>query len=375
MTYGQRIFSIVPDSSATPNVEKARVDPLANPPSWGLVADQLGRPLRDLRISVIDQCNFRCTYCMPKEVFGRDYEFLPKESLLSFDEIERLARSFVRLGVDKLRITGGEPLLRKNIEELIQKLSSIQTVHGRPIEIAMTTNGVLLAKKAASLRAAGLSRITVSLDALDDATFRRMNDVDFPVADVLRGIDAAAEAGLRVKVNMVVQRGANEQEIVPMAQAFRERGHTLRFIEFMDVGSSNSWQLDRVMPSREVINTIDQVFPLEPIGRDTPNEVSERWRYRDGKGEVGVISSVTKPFCGDCSRARVSAEGVVYTCLFAPSGTDLRELLRSPKPVSDDELAGVISGIWNQRRDRYSEERSSLQAHPAKKVEMSYIGG
>ncbi len=375
MTYGQRIFSIVPDSSATPSVEKARVDPLANPPSWGLVADQLGRPLRDLRISVIDQCNFRCTYCMPKEVFGRDYEFLPKESLLSFDEIERLARSFVRLGVDKLRITGGEPLLRKNIEELIQKLSLIQTVQGKPIEIAMTTNGVLLAKKAASLRAAGLSRITVSLDALDDATFRRMNDVDFPVADVLRGIDAAAEAGLRVKVNMVVQRGANDHEIVPMARAFRERGHTLRFIEFMDVGSSNSWQLDRVMPSREVINTIDQVFPLEPIGRDTPNEVSERWRYRDGQGEVGVISSVTKPFCGDCSRARVSAEGVVYTCLFAPSGTDLRELLRSPEPVSDDELAGVISGIWNQRRDRYSEERSSLQAHPAKKVEMSYIGG
>jgi cyclic pyranopterin phosphate synthase len=375
MTYGQRIFSIVPDSSATPSVEKARVDPLANPPSWGLVADQLGRPLRDLRISVIDQCNFRCTYCMPKEVFGRDYEFLPKESLLSFDEIERLARSFVRLGVDKLRITGGEPLLRKNIEELIQKLSLIQTVQRKPIEIAMTTNGVLLAKKAASLRAAGLNRITVSLDALDDAIFRRMNDVDFPVADVLRGIDAAAEAGLRVKVNMVVQRGANEQEIVPMAQAFRERGHTLRFIEFMDVGSSNSWQLDRVMPSREVINTIDQVFPLEPIGRDTPNEVSERWRYRDGQGEVGVISSVTKPFCGDCSRARVSAEGVVYTCLFAPSGTDLRELLRSPEPVSDDELAGVISGIWNQRRDRYSEERSSVKAHPAKKVEMSYIGG
>jgi cyclic pyranopterin phosphate synthase len=312
---------------------------------------------------------------MPKEVFGSDYEFLPKESLLSFDEIERLARGFVSLGVDKVRITGGEPLLRKNIETLVGQLSNIQTVSGRPLEIAMTTNGALLKRKAAALKAAGLTRITVSLDALSDTTFRAMNDVDFPVADVLEGIDAAAHEGLRVKVNMVVQRGANEHEIVPMAQAFRERGHTLRFIEFMDVGSSNSWQLDRVVPSREVVNAIHQAFPLEPMGRDTPNEVSERWRYLDGQGEIGVISSVTKPFCGDCSRARVSAEGVVYTCLFAQSGTDLRELLRGPTAVTSDELAGVIAGIWNQRRDRYSEERSSREAHPAKKVEMSYIGG
>ncbi|MBU3724254.1 MAG: GTP 3',8-cyclase MoaA [Burkholderiaceae bacterium] len=373
MSYGQRIFSIVPDSTAASHVEAAKVDHLG-PLPLGPLQDQHQRPLKDLRISVIDQCNFRCTYCMPKEVFGRDYNFLSKESLLSFDEIERLARAFVGLGVEKLRVTGGEPLLRKNIESLITRLSAIHTQQGRPVEIAMTTNGALLAQKAKALKAAGLHRITVSLDALSDDTFRAMNDVDFPVAEVLKGIDAAAEAGLRVKVNMVVQRGVNDHEILPMANAFRARGHTLRFIEFMDVGSSNAWQWDHVVPSREVIQMISLEHPLVPIGRDTPSEVSERWRYADGRGEVGVISSVSNPFCGNCSRARISAEGVLYTCLFAHSGTDLRGLLRGNTP-SDDDISRVLAGIWQQRTDRYSEQRAVLREQGVKKVEMSYIGG
>ena len=312
---------------------------------------------------------------MPKEVFDRDYQFLPKESLLSFDEIERLVAVFATLGVEKLRITGGEPLLRKNIEDLIARVTRITTLSGKPIEIAMTTNGALLAQKAKRLKEAGLHRITVSLDALDDSVFRRMNDVDFPVADVLSGIDAAADAGLRVKVNMVVQRGVNDNEILPMAELFRERGHTLRFIEFMDVGSSNAWQWDHVVPAREIIDTIGLQHALIPVGRDTPNEVSERWRYADGKGEIGVISSVSKPFCGDCSRARISAEGVLYTCLFAQSGTDLRGLLRSEPQPSADDIARAIAGIWGQREDRYSEQRAALREQGIKKVEMSYIGG
>ena len=374
MSYGQRIFSIVPDSTASSHVEAAKVDHLGPVPT-GPLQDQHQRILKDLRISVIDQCNFRCTYCMPKEVFGRDYTFLSKDSLLSFDEIERLARVFVGLGVEKLRVTGGEPLLRKNIESLISQLSTIRTAAGRPVEIAMTTNGALLAQKAKALKSAGLGRITVSLDALSDETFRAMNDVDFPVADVLKGIDAAADAGLRVKVNMVVQRGVNDHEILPMANAFRARGHTLRFIEFMDVGSSNAWQWDHVVPSREVIDMISLEHPLVPIGRDTPSEVSERWRYADGKGEVGVISSVSNPFCGNCSRARISAEGVLYTCLFAHSGTDLRGLLRGPQMPSNDDIARVLAGVWQQRTDRYSERRAVLREQGVKKVEMSYIGG
>jgi GTP 3',8-cyclase len=374
MTYGQRIFSIVPDSTSGSNVEAAKVDHLGLRPV-GPVADQRNRSLKDLRLSVIDQCNFRCTYCMPKSVFDRNYQFLAKESLLNFDELERLSRAFVSLGVEKLRITGGEPLLRKNIDALVARLAPIRTLDGKPVEIAMTTNGALLQHKAAALKAAGLKRITVSLDALSDATFKAMNDMDFPVSDVLAGIDAAATAGLRVKVNMVVQRGVNDHEILPMANAFRERGHTLRFIEFMDVGSSNAWQWDHVVPSREVIQMISLEHPLVPIGRDTPSEVSERWRYADGKGEVGVISSVSNPFCGNCSRARISAEGVFYTCLFAQSGTDLRGLLRSDQHPSDDALAGVIAGIWQKRDDRYSEQRAELRAQGIKKVEMSYIGG
>jgi len=312
---------------------------------------------------------------MPKSVFDRNYEFLPKESLLSFDELERLSRAFVSLGIEKIRITGGEPLLRKNIDELVTRLAVLTTLSGNPVEIAMTTNGALLKQKAAALKAAGLKRITVSLDALSDATFKTMNDMDVPVADVLAGIDAAADVGLRVKVNMVVQRGVNDQEILPMANAFRERGHTLRFIEFMDVGSSNAWQWDHVVPSREVIEMISLEHPLLPIGRDTPSEVSERWRYADGKGEVGVISSVSNPFCGNCSRARISAEGVLYTCLFAQSGTDLRGLLRGQDRPSEEDIARVVATIWSKRDDRYSEQRATLREQGVKKVEMSYIGG
>ena len=374
MSSGQRIFSIVPDSHASSSVAEAKVNHLGPLPSAPL-QDTRQRVLRDLRISVIDQCNFRCTYCMPKEVFSKDYAFLPRESLLSFDEIEQIARVFVRLGVDKLRITGGEPLLRKNLDDLISRLAVIKTLAGQPIEIALTTNGALLAQKAQSLKNAGLTRITVSLDAMSDAVFRKMNDVDYPVSDVMAGIDAAKAAGLRVKINSVIQRGVNEQEILPLANAFRARGHTLRFIEFMDVGSSNAWQWDQVVPSREIIDTIALAHPLIPIGRDTPSEVSERWRYADGSGEVGVISSVSNPFCGNCSRARISAEGVLYTCLFAQSGTDLRSLLRQSGSVSDDDLARVIGATWQARTDRYSEERTGLTEKPVRKVEMSYIGG
>ena len=374
MTYGQRIFSIVPDSTASSHVEPARVDPLGPAPT-GPQVDQHGRTMKDLRLSVIDQCNFRCTYCMPKEVFGRDYAFLTKESLLSFAELERIARVFVSLGVEKLRVTGGEPLLRKNLEELIAGLSAIRTPSGAPVEIAMTTNGALLAQKAVALKAAGLNRITVSLDALSDATFRKMNDMDFSVVDVLAGIDAAAAAGLRVKINMVVQRGVNDQEILPMANAFRERGHTLRFIEFMDVGSSNAWQWDHVVPSQEIVDLISLEHPLIAVGRSTPSEVSERWRYADGRGEIGMISSVSSPFCGDCSRARISAEGVLYTCLFAQSGTDLRGLLREKEMPSDEDIARVIATAWKNRTDRYSEQRAVLREQGYKKVEMSYIGG
>lgn len=374
MTYGQRIFSIVPDSTAQSTVHQASIDRQGPLPSAPL-ADQLSRTLKDLRISVIDQCNFRCTYCMPKEVFGRDYAFLPKESLLSFDEIERLARVFVGLGVEKIRITGGEPLLRKNLSDLIGRLAVLQTRAGRPLEIAMTTNGALLKQRVKELKGAGLGRITVSLDALNDTVFRAMNDVDYPVSDVLAGIDAAAQCGFRIKINMVVQRGVNESEILPMANAFRERGHTLRFIEFMDVGSSNAWRWDQVVPAREIMEAVAREHALIAVGRDTPSEVSERWRYADGRGEVGVISSVSKPFCAHCSRARISAEGVLYTCLFAQSGTDLRQLLRSADGASDDDLIRVIGGLWHRRADRYSEQRAELREKGIKKVEMSYIGG
>jgi cyclic pyranopterin phosphate synthase len=334
----------------------------------GAVADVRGRHLRDLRISVTDRCNFRCVYCMPKDVFGRDYPFLPHADLLSFEEIVRLAKLFKAHGVQKIRLTGGEPLLRKRIERLIEMLSGIGG-----LDLTLTTNGALLAQKARELKAAGLDRVTVSLDALDDGIFRAMNDMDFPVAKVLSGIDAAAEAGLApIKINMVVKRGVNEREILPMARRFKGTGHILRFIEYMDVGHTNGWRMDDVVPSAEVLRTIGAEMPIEPIDPNYPGEVAERWRYADGGDEIGVISSVTRAFCRTCTRARLSTEGKLYTCLFATQGFDLRALLRDG---SDDErISDFIAAIWLQRGDRYSEIRSE---HTAKlpKIEMSYIGG
>jgi GTP 3',8-cyclase len=331
------------------------------------VDDRLGRPLRDLRISVTDRCNFRCVYCMPKEVFGRDYAFLPREELLSFEEIERLARVFVAHGAEKLRLTGGEPLVRRELERLVAKLARIEGV-----DLTLTTNGALLAHKAQTLADAGLARITVSLDSLDDEVFRRMNDVDFPVERVLAGIEAAAAVGLPVKVNMVVRRGLNEHSVLPMARYFRESGHVLRFVEYMDVGHSNGWRLDDVVPAAELVAAIDAEMALEPVEPAYRGEVARRWRYRDGGGEVGLIASVTQPFCGDCTRARLSADGKLYTCLFALRGHDLRALVRGG--ASEAELAAAIGEIWRVREDRYSELRTAATAD-LPKVEMSYIGG
>jgi cyclic pyranopterin phosphate synthase len=330
------------------------------------VTDALGRPLHDLRISVTDRCNFRCVYCMPKEVFGRDHAFLERRELLTFEEIERLARAFVAHGVEKIRVTGGEPLVRRDLERLIAQLSALD------VDLTLTTNGSLLPQKAAGLREAGLRRITVSLDSLDDETFRAMNDVDFPVARVLEGIEAATAAGLPVKVNMVVKRGANEDQIVPMAREFRERGHILRFIEYMDVGHSNGWRMDDVVPAAEIVATLGAELPLEAVPPNYPGEVARRWRYADGSGEIGVIASVTEPFCGACTRARLSAEGRLYTCLFALRGHDLRALVRGG--ASDEDLHAEIGHVWGRRADRYSEIRSEATAD-LERVEMSYIGG
>lgn len=347
-------------------------------PARGDIADRLGRPLRDLRISVTDRCNFRCTYCMPKEVFDSDYRFLRHSDLLTFEELARLAQSFIRHGVEKIRLTGGEPLLRKDLHKLIAMLSRLKTRDGNELDIALTTNGSVLARKAQQLADAGLKRITVSLDALDDATFRRMNDVDFPVRDVLDGIDAAAATGLTpIKINMVVKRGVNDQEIVGMARHFRGTGHIVRFIEYMDVGTSNGWRMDEVVPSADVVRAITASFPLEPINANYAGEVAERWRYRDGRGEIGVISSVSHAFCRDCTRARLSTEGKLYLCLFANQGHDLRSLLRADgpqAPVSDSQLDAAIGDIWSTRDDRYSELRTEATAK-LPKVEMSYIGG
>jgi cyclic pyranopterin phosphate synthase len=330
--------------------------------------DTLGRPLRDLRISVTDRCNFRCVYCMPKEIFGRGYQFLPKADLLTYEELERLARIFRGLGVEKIRLTGGEPLTRRDIEVLVRKLASVAD-----LDLTLTTNGSLLEPKVRALKDAGLKRITVSLDSLDDEVFRRMNDVDFPVERVIAAMDAAHDAGLRpVKVNMVVKRGMNEDSIVPMARFFREKGYILRFIEYMDVGTTNGWRLDDIVPAKEIVRRIGEVFEIEPIAPNYPGEVAERWRYADGSGEFGVIASVTQAFCRDCTRARLSAEGKLYTCLFATEGTDLRALLRGG--ASDGEIAERIAEVWNARTDRYSEIRSegTVGLH---KIEMSYIGG
>jgi GTP 3',8-cyclase len=331
--------------------------------------DQRARSLRDLRISVTDRCNFRCGYCMPKELFGRGFAFLPRAELLSFEEITRLARLFAEQGVTKVRLTGGEPLLRRDLERLVEKLAVLDGI----TDVALTTNGAMLAGKARALADAGLTRITVSLDALDDDVFGAINDVGFPVARVLAGIDAAADAGLTpVKVNMVVRRGVNDHCLLPMADLFRRRGHTLRFIEFMDVGTTNHWTLNDVVPVAEILRTIEASWPLEPLQPNHQGEVAARYRYRDGAGEIGLIASVTRPFCANCTRARLSAEGKLHTCLFAAGGHDLRDLLRGG--ASDEEIARRLRSIWIARADRYSEARSPLTARRPK-VEMSYIGG
>ena len=329
--------------------------------------DTFHRPLRDLRVSITDRCNFRCVYCMPKEVYGRDHAFLPRRDLLTFEEIVRLAHVFAGLGVQKIRLTGGEPLIRRDVERLVEMLAQIPD-----LELTLTTNGALLVQKAQALRDAGLGRITVSLDSLDDDVFRAMNDVDFPVQTVLDGIETASAAGLPVKVNVVVKRGVNEDSVLPMARHFRERGHIVRFIEYMDVGSTNGWRMDDVVPAAEIVAAIDAALPLEPLPPRYPGEVAERYRYRDGSGEVGVIASVTRPFCGACTRARLSADGSLYTCLFATTGHDLRALVRGG--AGDEEIAAALGGIWRERTDRYSDLRSAATGD-LPKVEMSYIGG
>ena len=331
------------------------------------VEDTLRRPLRDLRVSITDRCNFRCVYCMPKEVYGRDYEFMPRAELLTFEEIARLARIFAGLGVEKIRLTGGEPLIRRDVERLVEMLAAIPG-----LDLTLTTNGAVLAQKAQSLKDAGLKRITVSLDSLDDDVFRAMNDVDFPVGRVLGGIEAAAAAGLPVKVNVVVKRSVNDESVLPMARHFRGSGHVVRFIEYMDVGHTNGWRLDDVVPAAEILSSIRSELPLEPLPPRYPGEVAERYRYLDGSGEIGVIASVTRPFCGACTRARLSADGSLYTCLFATTGHDLRELVRGPG--GDEEIAAAVSAIWRVREDRYSELRSAA-TRDLPKVEMSYIGG
>jgi GTP 3',8-cyclase len=366
----------------------------------GLLADQLGRQLHDLRISVTDRCNFRCSYCMPKEVFNKDYPYLPHSSLLTFEEITRLANVFMSHGVRKIRLTGGEPLLRKNIEILIEQLAALRTQDGGKLDLTLTTNGSLLAKKAVALKAAGLQRVTVSLDGLDDAVFRSMNDVDFPVADVLAGIEAARQAGLGldkhgnfsgIKINMVVKRGTNADQILPMARHFRGTGMVLRFIEYMDVGATNGWRMDDVLPSAEVIKLIQSEMPLVQLEPSQAGETAQRWGYADamGKhdpslGEIGVISSVTQAFCSDCNRARLSTEGKLYLCLFAIQGYDLRPLLRESSvsdKANDSTITTALAHIWRGRNDRYSELRSTMPADTTsatisgKRVEMSYIGG
>jgi cyclic pyranopterin phosphate synthase len=331
-------------------------------------ADTRGRPLHDLRISITDRCNFRCVYCMPKEVFGPDYLFLDRKEILTFEEITRVARIFRGLGVEKVRLTGGEPLLRRNVERLVAMLAEIPG-----LDLTLTTNGSNLRQKAPLLREAGLKRITVSLDALDNAVFAAMNDVAFPVERVLEGIEACGAAGLKpVKINMVVKRGFNEGQILPMARRFKGSGHILRFIEYMDVGATNGWRMDDVVTAREILDTIGREMPLEPVERNYPGEVAERWRYRDGTGEIGIIASVTQAFCRDCTRIRLSTEGKLYTCLFATDGHDIKSRLRGG--ASDEEISEFVAGVWTRRADRYSEIRTANTAK-VRKIEMSYIGG
>lgn len=348
----------------------------AQPSSTGAGAvpptDTRGRPLRDLRISVTDKCNFRCTYCMPREAFGPDHPFLPHSALLSFEEIARLAGIFATQGVRKLRLTGGEPLLRKNLERLVAMLASLRTTNNQPLDLTLTTNGSLLARKAQLLKDAGLTRVTVSLDALDPVLFRQLSDSTTRVEDVLHGIDVAASVGLApVKVNVVVRRGLNHEQILPIARRFRGTGHVVRFIEYMDVGNTNGWRMDEVVTGDEIVSTINSQYPLEPVPHDYPGEVATRWRYVDGAGEIGVITSISHAFCGDCNRARLSPEGQLYLCLFASRGYDLRDLLRGG--ASDDEIANALRSIWSARTDAYSEQRGRI--HAGQRIEMSYIGG
>jgi cyclic pyranopterin phosphate synthase len=358
---------------APPRTErKIKVMP-ANPSAPDLV-DTLNRPLHDLRISVTDRCNLRCTYCMPREIFGKDFVFLPRAELLSFEEIHKVATLFVAQGVRKIRLTGGEPLMRHGVEYLIEKLARLQAEDGRPVDIAMTTNGVLLAKKARALKDAGLSRLTVSLDSLGEENFRRMSDTDASVTTVLDGIAVAQAVGFTpLKVNTVVKRGVNESEIVPLVSHFRHTGIIPRFIEFMDVGTTNGWRMDDVVTAQEILALIDRDFPLRPVDPNYSGEVARRWLFADGGGEIGVIASVTQAFCRDCSRIRLSTDGKLFTCLFASSGVDLRTPLRGA--ASDEELGRLIADTWRRRGDRYSEIRHAATGHPGRRIEMSYIGG
>jgi len=343
------------------------------PAPSGTLSDTRGRLLRDLRISVTDRCNFRCTYCMPKSVFNKDSQYLPKSNFLNFEEVTRMTRLFITHGVEKIRLTGGEPLLRKNLEVLIEMLTALKTLDGKPLDIALTTNGSLLSRQAKALKAAGLQRVTISLDSLDEARFYAMNDVNFPVADVLNGIDAAYDAGFTsIKINMVVKKGVNDQDVIAMARHFKGSGHIVRFIEFMDVGSSNGWHMNDVVSSAEIVHMINAEMPLIAVESNYTGEVAQRWAYADGSGEIGLISSVTQAFCSSCTRARLSTDGKLYTCLFAQSGHDLRALMRSGK--SDQKIASAIGLIWNRRTDNYSEIRTEETARSTK-VEMSYIGG
>ena len=379
-----RVIALVDQRSAGLPIPTAAFAAETRITADGLLTDQRTRPLRDLRISVTDRCNFRCSYCMPKEVFNKDHLYLPHSALLSFEEITRIAKVFVAHGVQKIRLTGGEPLLRKNIESLIAQLAQLRTPQGHALDLTLTTNGSLLARKAHALKAAGLQRVTVSLDGLDDAVFRSMNDVDFPVADVLAGIEAAREAGLGpIKVNMVVKRGTNENQILPMARHFRGSGMVLRFIEYMDVGASNGWRMDDVLPSSEIVKRIHAELPLVQLDPSNVGETAERWGYANAAGqhdktlgEIGVISSVTQAFCGDCNRARLSTEGQLYLCLFASQAYDLRALLRNQSSQAD--LESAVAHIWQGRSDNYSESRSAHSGDSApaqRRVEMSYIGG
>lgn len=334
------------------------------------LADVLNRPLRDLRISVTDRCNFRCTYCMPAEIFGERYQFLPRSELLTFEEIARLVRLFARLGVHKVRLTGGEPLVRQQIERLVEQIAAVDEID----DIALTTNGFLLPQQAGALRAAGLRRVTVSLDSLDEGVFRQMNGDRARLEQVLAGIDAARAAGFApIKINAVVQRGVNDHTLVDLARFGKDNGYIVRFIEFMDVGTRNGWAMEHVVPAREIVSRIDAVLPLEPVPPNYPGEVARRYRFRDGSGEIGVIASVTQPFCGGCTRLRLSPEGSLFTCLFAAAGTDLRAPLRAG--ASDGELEQIVRGVWHRRTDRYSEIRSSLTEPRQQKVEMYHIGG